>query len=90
MKIKLKENYILQNIGDEHILVPTGTEVVNLNGILVMNDTAVFLWEQLSEEKSFVELKDALMKKFDVDEATASNDLNKFTTDLTEKGMLIS
>ncbi|MFA7361283.1 MAG: PqqD family protein [Candidatus Kapaibacterium sp.] len=88
--MKRKENFVLQNIGDEHILVPIGAEVVNLNGILVLNETAMYLWEQLSDEKSTEQLINAIMEKFDVDDITAANDVNNFIGDLKEKGMLIS
>ncbi|MFA5011881.1 MAG: PqqD family protein [Ignavibacteria bacterium] len=87
--MKRKENFVIQNIGDEHILVPTAMEVVNLNGILVLNNTAKFLWEELSTEKSSEQLIEALIEKFDVDEEKASKDLNNFICDLKGKGMLI-
>lgn len=86
--MKRKENFILRNIGNEHILVPTGAEVVNLNGILVLNETAVYLWEQLSVEKSSEQLINALMDKYEIDKETALNDLNVFVKELTEKGIL--
>ena len=45
-----KTEYVLKNLGNEHILVPTGGEVTNLNGILVLNDTALFIWKMLENE----------------------------------------
>lgn len=86
--MKRKENYILQKIGDEHIIVPISTEVTNLNGILVLNKTAVFIWEELKEEKTREELVKSLEIKYEIDKDTASKDVDDFIKELFSKSMI--
>ena len=86
--MKQKDNYILQKIGDEHIIIPTSNEVTNLNGILVLNKTAVFIWEELKEERTREELINSVTLKFDTNPETASNDVNVFLEELFSKSMI--
>jgi hypothetical protein len=32
--MKIKNNYVLRTVANEHIVVPIGTEAVNFNGVL--------------------------------------------------------
>ena len=86
--MKRKENYILKNIGNENILIPTGNEVVNLNGILVLNKTACFLWEKLEEDTTKEELVKALSAKYEIDTESAIEHVEAFINELISKEMI--
>lgn len=86
--MKQKENYILQKIGDEYIIVPTSDEVTNLNGILVLNKTAVFLWEELKEDKTREELIQSITLKYGIKPETAATDVDTFILELQNKSMI--
>ena len=86
--MRRKENFILKNIGSENILIPTGNEVVNLNGILVLNKTACFLWEKLAEETTEEKLAAALTENFEIDKDSALEHVNMFISELLSKKMI--
>lgn len=87
--MRRKENFILKNIGNENILIPTGNEVVNLNGIIVLNKTAHFLWEKLSEEITKEELAEELSANYEIDKETAIDHVEMFIKELSSKKMLV-
>ncbi len=85
-----KTEYVLKNLGNEHILVPTGGEVTNLNGILVLNDTALFIWKMLENEIDEKDLVEAVAKEYNVEEEQAAKDVREFLEELSSKNMLIT
>ena len=47
-----KKGYRLRQLGKEYILVAEGLEVMDVNKMISMNETAAFLWEAV-EGKTF-------------------------------------
>ena len=86
--MKRKNDFIMQNVGGENLLVPIGAQVMDLNGLIILNDTAVCVWELLAQDRTSVELADAVAKRFDVDMVTASADLRAFLDEITRMGLL--
>ena len=86
--MKRKADFLMQNIGGENLLVPLGAQVMDLNGLLTLNDTAACVWEQLAEERSLDELTAAVAERFDVADATARADVKTFVDELIRLGVL--
>ena len=66
----------LRPLGDEFILVGEGVEQVNFNKMITMNETAAFLWQQVSDGSTFdaQRLAQLLCSEYDVDKAQALAD----------------
>lgn len=77
------ESFVLQEIGGEAILVPTGQKVVDLNGLVTLNTTGSFLWRQLATERTVDDMVQLLCAEFDVAPDTARSDLAVFIDSLT-------
>lgn len=86
--MKRKADFIMQNVGGENLLVPLGAQVMNLNGLITLNDTAAYAWELLTEERSLEELAVALAERFDVSAEIAHVDLQTFLNEITRLGLL--
>jgi sensor domain CHASE-containing protein len=86
--MKRKEEFMLQNVGGENLLVPLGRRVMDLNGIVVLNDTGRFIWELLARERSDRELASAVAGRFDVDAARAGADVKAFVDQISRIGLL--
>ncbi len=84
-----KKDYILQKLGNENVLIPTGMEVTSLNGILVLNDTALFIWQMLENDTEEKDLAEALVKEYGIDESEARGDITEFLRELSSKNMLV-
>ena len=74
--MKIKEGFILRTICGEHIVVGEGLAQVNFNKMISLNSTAAYLWGEVADKGHFSEddLKELLLRKYDVDEATAAKD----------------
>lgn len=85
-----KKEFVLQNLGNEHILVPTGKEVTNLNGILTLNETALFIWQLLENEINEKDLTDAFVSEYDIDYEQAAADVKELLELFSSNKMLVS
>ena len=74
--MKLKEGFEIQNVCGEHIIVPTGIENVDYSKIISLNETAAYLWENVSGKESFTveDLVQLLLNEYDVEESIARED----------------
>jgi sensor domain CHASE-containing protein len=75
--MKLKKGFVLREVAGETVVVPVEAEL-NFNGMITLNETAKVLWGVLEKETTFEELVDAILVEFDVDRATAQNDVDLF------------
>ncbi len=86
--MKRKEDFLMQVVGGENLLVPLGAQVVKMNGLLVLNATARCVWDLLAEDRSLDELAAAVAAQFDVDNARARTDVQTFLDEISRLGLL--
>ena len=88
-QMRLKDGFLLRKVAGEYIVVPSGNAMVDFKAMISLNETGAFLWEALKEEKTEADLVAALLGEYDVDEATATEDVNGFVNLLKEKNLLV-
>jgi hypothetical protein len=86
--MKRKNNFMLSNLGGEALLIPLGSQVINMNGIVLLNVTGRYVWELLAEEHSVENLIVALIKQFDVDYQCAKNDIYTFLDEINRLNLI--
>ncbi|MBQ1950698.1 MAG: PqqD family protein [Clostridia bacterium] len=86
--MKIKDGFVVRQVGGNHIVVPVGSMTVDFNGIITLNETAAFLWGQLQQEHTTDELTELLLAEYDVDKATAEQDVARFLDALKEAELL--
>lgn len=87
--MKRKSDFIMQGVGGENLLVPLGAQVIDLNGIITLNDTGACVWELLvGAERSLDELAEAVAAQFDVDVAVARADVQTFLDEIGRLGLV--
>lgn len=86
--MKIDENFVIRQIADEYIIVPMGETVLNFNGMITVNEIGRFIWEQLQEDLTKEELLQRIVREYEVDEQTASADLDEFLERLEAGGLL--
>ncbi len=74
--MKAKQGFILRNVVDEFILMPTGDNIGKFNGTVLLNEVSAFVWKKLQDPMSKDDLLKAILDEFEVDKATASADLD--------------
>jgi hypothetical protein len=73
--MKLKSDFIVQDIDDTQFLVPLGHEA--FNGIVRSNKTAAFIIRCLKEETSKEQIVDAMCAEFDAPRETIDADVEE-------------
>ena len=86
--MKVRNDFVVRCVAGSNIVVPTGAATVDFNGIMTLNETGMFLWELLEKGAEKEDLLKALLSEYDVDEATALADIEKFLMKLEEAGLV--
>ena len=86
--MKAKEGFVLRNIVDEYILMPTGDNIAAFQGTILLNDVSAFIWEKLQNPISKADLLQAVLNEFEVEKAVASADLDALLTTLKGYGVI--
>ena len=86
--MKRKDSFLMQNVAGEYLLVPLGSQVLDMNGILTLNPVAACLWELLAQDSSVDELAAAVSERFDVESDRALADVQTFLDEMVRRGLL--
>ncbi len=86
--MKIKEGFVLRQVGEDHIVVPVGAQTVDFRCIITLNETGAFLWQQLQQENTTVGVAAALLAEYDVPAEKAAADVERFVDNLRQKGLL--
>ncbi len=81
-KFLARPGFMIREIAGEHTLIPIDTDNVYLteddklpvfNGVIQLNDFALFLWNELQESKSLDDLLQIVTNEFDVSQISSEN-----------------
>lgn len=86
--MKLKGEFVLRQVGEDVVVVPTGETALEFNGMIMLNAVSRLLWERLVEECSLSDLVTAVTAAFDVSAAEAEADIEEFIASLRQAGFL--
>ena len=70
------------------MVVPVGSDLIDLNAMITLNETGAFLWNLLLSDSTEYELIEAMLKEYDVDMKSASEDIKEFVDNLRKIGAL--
>ena len=87
-EMKRKSNYIVRNFAGDNILVPVGSEVGKQKGMILFNNTGLYIWECLIKDCSLEELAIAVANKFDVPIDNAQKDVEIFVSNIDNLGLI--
>ena len=82
------EDYILREIAEETILVPTGASADHFNGMLTLNETSRFLWHFFQQPHTFDETIAAAQEQYDADLKELETDIYDFMDESVMLGFL--
>ena len=85
--MKIKNGFILRKVPGMNLVMPTGKNVKEFNGSLMLNDTGAFIFERLQKGSTQEEIADALTQEYDVALDTVSADVQKTIDSLIEAGV---
>ena len=87
--MKIKENFVFQEIAGDYIVVPIANEASQLNGVIKLNETGAFVWKALMlKECTKEELVNLITEEFHVKAELAGEDIDIFLNTLGRFGCL--
>lgn len=86
--MKIKNGFILRKVGGQNVVVAVGKASLEFNGIIRLNDTGKFLWEQMKGDITEEQLLDAMLAAYDIDRETAEKDISAFIDKLKGADLL--
>ena len=87
--MKIKDNYVLQEVAKEYLVVPIAEEADRLQGIIRLNESGAFLWKYLeSGTDDSSELEEIISKKYSIERHKAFEDVKCFIEQLRSMGCL--
>ena len=87
--MRVSKEFILRQIADEYMLVPIGQAATRFNGLISMNEIGHFIFSALAEDTTEEQILDQIIAEYEVDRATAAQDLRDFLQQLRQLGALI-
>ena len=79
---------VSRRIADELLLVPISRTAGEVGFIYTMNEVAAFVWENLDGKTSVHEICEMIVKEFEVDIETATNDIIELLGQLRDLGVV--
>jgi hypothetical protein len=86
--MKIKEGFLLKNVMDEWVVMPTGRNIKNFEGAIVLNEVAAFIWKQMEQPVSEEDVLQSVLDEYETDEKTAKGDLSAVLGQLRELEIL--
>lgn len=86
--MRIKEGFVLRNVVNEFIVMPTGDNIAKFEGAVVLNEVSAFIFRQLKNAVSREDILSAVLKEYDVDEAQATKDLDALLAQFESMGIL--
>jgi len=86
--MRIKSGFIIREIAGSPVVIPIGERVLDYKGMMLPNETGAFLWRKLQNDATFEQLLQSVLDEYDVDEATASADIEEFLNEMRSVGAL--
>lgn len=86
--MRIDKEFVLREIAGDYIIIPTGSTVLEFNGLITVNEVGVTLWKMLQEEVTLEQLVQGVLAEYDVEEEVAREDILEFLDTLSQGGIL--
>lgn len=86
--MKIRKGFVLREVAGRQVVIATGDAAKNFNGIIKLNESAVMLWKMIEKGADEERLAQKIIETYEVDEATAYNDVSMFVTKLKGAGIV--
>ena len=84
----IKEGFVLRKMPGMNLVMPTGANVKEFRGTLMLNDTGALIFSELKDGKTVEETARTLTREYDVTLEKAASDIEKTIASLKEAGVM--
>ncbi len=86
--MKLKYDFTLREVVGEYVLIPMGKSALEFSGMVTTNAVGAMILEKLRQDTTPEQICQAICQEFEVDEATAREDMEQFLAVVEKAGLL--
>ena len=86
--MRLKEGFVMHNIGGEYMAVSTGELLQDFYGYVRNNETAAEIFKLLQEETTIEKIVDTMYEKYDVEKEILIQDVLEIVGKFREAGFI--
>lgn len=86
--MKLRGEFVVRQVMDNTVAVPTGQTVLVFNGMIMLNDVSKCIWQCLEQETSLEGIITAVTDTFEVSYDQARADIEEFCNKLRQLQLL--
>lgn len=87
--MRLKDDFILHNTGEDFVIIATGEATKNFNGIIKLNNMGGEIVSFLSNDISEEDIVKAIVEKYEVEYDTAKEDIRNLLDSLRKAGVIL-
>ena len=87
--MRLKDDFILHNTGEDFVIIATGEATKNFNGIIKLNNMGGEIVGLLTTDISEEDIIKAIIEKYEVDYDTAKEDIKNILDSLRKAGVIL-
>lgn len=87
--MKIRSGFILRDVGGKTFVVAIGELSKKFNGMITLNETGKYIWEQLQNDTTEAEIVNNILSRYeDVDKVVVESDVSNFINKLKNDGIL--
>ena len=87
--MKLKKDFVIYNMDDDYMLIPTGDQMGTFGGTVVLNEVSAFILNQMKEaHKTEAQLTEAILAEYEVAPEVAARDVAGAVQTFKEMGVI--
>lgn len=83
--MKIKDGFMLSRVAGSYVVVPVGAVQADFTGMITLNPVGAFLWGKLEKETTRDELLKSVLSRYDTDEKTAAQDIDRYLEKAPQK-----
>lgn len=84
----IKEGFVLRKTAGVNMVTPTGLNIKEFNGFLVLNDTGAYIFSKLKNGETVLKIAQSLVQEYDVSLEKAEEDVIAVIASLREAGIV--
>ncbi|MDO4453066.1 MAG: PqqD family protein [Eubacteriales bacterium] len=85
--MKIREGFVIRELADHYVVVSVSTEKTNFQGMIQLNETGAFLWNEFSKETDKDSVVNHLLETYEITQDRAEKDVESFIQKLSEAGL---
>ncbi len=86
--MKIKSGFAKREIAGSNIVVPVGSASSEFNGMITLNESGSFFWDCFCNDITIDEAVKMVTDEYEIDDATARRDIEKFVNMLKEHNLI--